>query len=314
MINKVLDGVRQLKSRSKFPKFSEQILINQGRLLSQTFASKSSIENLTEVEWKVFSQWGEDGILDWIIHQLPGIPEVFIEFGVENYREANTRYLLQARNWKGMVIDGSADHIADIKQQDLAWRFWLTPINAFITAENINQLIENAGFGGEIGLLSIDIDGNDYWVWEKISIANPVVVVVEYNAVFGNKHAISTPYDPAFVRNKAHFSNQYFGASLPAFNFLAHKKGYQFLGTNHSGVNAFYIRNDHSEKLLSKIKNIVSFPSRFSDERLDSGELGFTRGVKRQQLINHLPVVNVQSAEIMPLKQLEPLYSPAWED
>lgn len=314
MINKVLDGVRQLKSRSKFPKFSEQLLINQGRLLSQTFASKTSIENLTEVEWKVFSQWGEDGILDWIIHQLPGIPEVFIEFGVENYREANTRYLLQARNWKGMVIDGSADHIADIKQQDLAWRFWLTPINAFITAENINQLIENAGFGGEIGLLSIDIDGNDYWVWEKISIANPVVVVVEYNAVFGNKHAISTPYDPAFVRNKAHFSNQYFGASLPAFNFLAHKKGYQFLGTNHSGVNAFYIRNDHSEKLLSKIKNIVSFPSRFSDERLDSGELGFTRGVKRQQLINHLPVVNVQSAEIMPLKQLEPLYSPAWED
>ena len=314
MINTLQQAIKSLRKATKYPKYSEQLLLNQGKLLSLSNAHKTHVQSLAELEWKAFSQWGEDGILDWLIAQLPGIPESFVEFGVENYREANTRYLLQARNWKGMVIDGSASHIADIQGQDLAWRHWLTAVNAFITAENINELLKNAGFSGEIGLLSVDIDGNDYWVWEQITEVQPVLVVVEYNAVFGDLHAISTPYDPAFVRNQAHYSNQYFGASLPALNHLAEQKGYQFLGTNRHGVNAFYVRNDHAEQLRSKIAQCSSYPSRLSDHRLPDGSLGFVRGEKRSDLIRHLKVVEVKSKQEKLLGDLGPLYSAAWKD
>jgi hypothetical protein len=109
--------------------------------------------------------------------------------------------------------------MARLRSSDLYWRNDLTAISAFINADNINSLIEGAGFAGEIGLLSIDLDGNDYWIWERINIVDPMIVIVEYNSIFGRDHAVTVPYDPDFVQSKAHYSSLVSGRpSAPTMN------------------------------------------------------------------------------------------------
>ena len=216
-----------------------------GRLLAAQIAQQS-VCDIHDAEFKVFSQFGEDGILQYLIRQagIQARERSFVEFGVENYTEANTRFLLLNDNWRGLVIDGSENHIASIQASELYWRHDLTALTSFITAENIDGLIAGAGFGGRIGILSVDIDGNDYWVWEQITSADPVIVVVEYNSVFGADRAVTTLYDPAFNRTRAHHSNLYWGASIKAFQALAARKGYALVGSNSAGNNAFFVRRD----------------------------------------------------------------------
>ena len=239
----------------------DRLIFLQGTLNARFNRQKNRIKMLSEVEWSAFSQWGEDGIIDWLVERLPDIPDTFIEFGVGDYRESNTRMLLQLRNWKGLVLDGSQENIDSIKNQNIFWRHTLIAERAFIDRENINDLFSRAGFGGEIGLLSIDIDGNDYWVWEAIDIVKPVVVVCEYNAVFGDIYKLTVPYRNNFQRTKAHFSNLYFGASLPALIDLAQRKGYVFAGTNSNGCNAFFICNEQAPQVLKFVEAICSYPS-----------------------------------------------------
>lgn len=176
-------------------------------------------------EFRVFSQWGEDGILQHLIRHVAIPRNIFIEFGVENYLESNTRFLLTNNNWAGLVIDGSAKNIEFIKRDEIYWRHSLKAELSFITQDNINDLIRRNGLTGEIGLLSIDIDGNDYWVWEAIDAVIPSVVVIEYNARFGPDRAVTIPYDAGFVRTTAHHSNIYFGASLEALCLLGEAQG-----------------------------------------------------------------------------------------
>ena len=99
----------------------------------------------------------------------------------------------------------------------------LKPVPAFVTAENINTLIRDNGFAGEVGILSIDIDGNDYWVWKAISCVQADIVICEYNSRFGSERAVTIPYDPNFYRTEAHSSNLYFGASIRALTLLGQK-------------------------------------------------------------------------------------------
>ena len=141
-------------------------------------------------------QLKEDGIQARWLAPTP----MFVEFGVETYVEANTRFLLRHRGWSGLVMDGSAANVARIRSDPIFWRYNLKAVEAFITRENIDSLIESQGLRGDIGLLSIDIDGNDYWVWEAVSVVRPAIVVIEYNARFGTDAAVTVPYDPGFVR------------------------------------------------------------------------------------------------------------------
>lgn len=284
----------------------------QSLSIARTNRSMDRIRALSDVEFRGFSQWGEDGIIDWLMEHLPGIPETFVEFGVEDYRESNTRLLLMLRNWRGLVMDGSADHVMSIKGQDIYWRHDLTAECAFIDKDNINQLIASSGLRGDIGLLSVDIDGNDYWVWEAIEMVRPAVVVCEYNAVFGDVHRISVPYNADFQRTRAHHSNLYFGASLPALTHLGERKGYCFVGTNSNGCNAFFVRKDCAESVVAVIGEIRSYPSRFREARDASGQLTFARGAQRADVIRHLPVFDFSIGRARPLAELGGLYSTAW--
>jgi hypothetical protein len=118
----------------------------------------------------------------------------------------------------------------------------------FVTRDNINGLIREAGLDAEPDLLSIDIDGNDYWIWDAIDCAHPRAVVIEYNGVFRPPHQIVQEYDPAFEWG----SDAYFGASLKALEVLGTRKGYALVGCNFAGVNAFFVRNDLTGKMFSR--------------------------------------------------------------
>lgn len=286
------------------------LLLLQGAQAALALQSIERLNRLSDAEFRVFSQWGEDGILEWLVSRLPGIPQRFVEFGVEDYTEANTRFLLSHRNWKGLVLDGSAENIERIKRRSNAWRHDLTAIHAFITRENINSLITGAGFSGDIGLLSIDIDGNDYWVWEAIEAIRPWIVIVEYNAVLGDLKPLSIPYKADFGRMAAHHSGLYWGASVLAFDELAAQRGYTRMGSNRAGNNLFFVRSDLAKAIL--ISDRTAMPSLYAESRDVQGNLTFIRGAGRRDIIDKMPVVDTQTGHISLLAEIGDIYSPCW--
>ena len=248
--------------------------------------------SLRESEFKVFSQWGEDGIIQYLLGKVPIENTTFVEFGVESYEEANTRFLLQNDNWRGLIIDGGTRHKRFVRAAGLEWRHDVTALSAFVTRENINDLLRGARVAGDIGLLSVDIDGNDYWVFEAINVVHPRIVVLEYNSTFGPTHAVTVPYDPTFVRGKAHPSNLYYGASLSALCILASRKGYVFTGSNSAGNNAFFVREDLANGVPRPSPKEGWIASRFREA---TGALGerVSSHRDRLELIAHLPVISV---------------------
>ncbi len=256
-----------------------------------------------KVGFRVFSQFDEDGIIQYLINGLPIKNKTFIEFGVENYEESNTRFLLLNDHWQGMVLDARASDIRYIQQDKIYWQYDLQAKCTWITRENINTLLSDAGFGSDVGLLSIDIDGNDYWIWEAIQSVRPLIVIVEYNSLFGLQ-PIAVPYKEDFDRTSAHYSNLYYGASLGALQHLAHKKGYLPVGSNVLGHNAFFLRSDIAGEFRGLELREAYIESRFRESRDENGQLNYLRGIGRMKPIQELPVVDVVTGETGKLKDL----------
>ena len=280
--------------------------INQNRILAAKLmtnqvSAMAAGSDIRDTEFKVFSQNGEDGILQYLINNVAIKNDTFVEFGVSNYQEANTRFLLMNNNWKGLVLDGSSENINTIKNEELYWKHDLTAQQYFVTKDNINTIISEAGISGDIGLLCVDIDGNDYWVWQAIDVVQPRIVVCEYNSVFGCDYPISVPYDAKFQRVEAHHSCLYFGASLPALCHLAEQKGYDFVGSDSTGINAFFVRAnlDHGMKKLLAKEGYVK--SRHRESRDVEGNLTFVSGDARLGLIADMEVVNVSNNDVLKL-------------
>jgi hypothetical protein len=254
--------------------------------------------SLQDYEFQVYSQWGEDGILQRLVETVPVGRKVFVEFGVENYTEANTRFLLVNGNWAGLVMDGSDANVARIVSDPLYWRHNLKAVRAFVTRENINALLTQNGLEGEIGLLSIDIDGNDYWVWKAIEAVRPAIVVAEYNWRFGAERRVTVPYDPAFVRGRAHHSMVYYGASLAALEALGARKGFDLVGCNSAGNNAFFVRRDLRPAALPAVSAREAYVAgSFREARLPSGELAHLPPAEEVALLADLPLVEVPAAK-----------------
>ena len=233
-------------------------------------------------------------IVQWLIKIVPIDNPVFVEFGVQDYSESNTRFLLVNNNWSGLVIDGSESNIERIRRDDIHWRYNLNAICAFVTRENINSLLAAGGISGDIGLLSIDVDGNDYWIWESINCISPRIVVIESNARFGNQRTVAVPYDLNFVRSTAHYSMIYYGASLAALAFLAEKNGYALVGCNSAGNNAFFVRKDVLPGNLRVLSVAEAYnPAQFRESRDTRGNLQFLSHEKEGELLAGLPVVDV---------------------
>jgi hypothetical protein len=194
-------------------------------------------ERLTAGRFRLLSQNQEDGILWALFRQIGTTTKRFVELG-SGASGGNAAMLAGEFGWTGLLVEGDKGKV------EYAGRRFprTTAVCDWITPETVNALIEKHGFAGEVDLLSVDIDGNDYWVWKAITVCSARVVMLEYNSMFGAERAVSVPYDPKFSRRDHRFC--YYGASLTAMTRLSASKGYRLVAVEPTGVNAFFLRND----------------------------------------------------------------------
>lgn len=208
---------------------------------------------LAPYELGVYSQNGEDGVLAEIVRRIgPGGRE-FVEFGVESGVEGNCVALADVLGWSGLFMETDDAHA-----RALAAKYRGSPrvrtAQARITAENVDDLFARNGVSAEPDVLSVDVDGNDLWIWKALTHARPRVVVIEYNAALDHDRPLVQPYDPDWTWR----GTDWYGASLGALELVAAEKGYALVHTDLTGVNAFFIRTD----LMPHFDDIEAAPRR----------------------------------------------------
>jgi hypothetical protein len=271
----------------------DRVIEAVGRIEARQVASDQS-DDLNAHEFRVFSQNGEDGVIQFLLSRVIVEDKRFVEFGVGDYSEANTRFLALHDRWSGLVIEGNSRELTRLKRDPTFWRYDITAVSAFITRENINDLLADNGITGGIGLLSIDVDGNDYWIFDSISVIRPAIAIIEYNHRFGPDRAVTVPYDPAFNRERAHYSHIYYGASLRALCLLADRKGYAFVGCESFGVNAFFVRRDLMTDRIREVSIEVGYRrGRFRAARDRRGRLAYLTAEEEAEILARMLVVDV---------------------
>lgn len=209
-----------------------------------------------EVEFRTFSQNAEDGILHYIFSLIGGGSKRVVEMCASDGIECNAANLIINHGWKGLLVEGREEYVRRGRNLYglLSDTFVRPPVfvQEWITAESVNHVIRHNGFHGDVDLLSLDLDGVDYWVWKAIDCIHPRVVVLEYNAIWSAAHAVTIPYRADF---RMDFSRVpfYHGASLAAFVKLGREKGYRLVGCERSQVNAVFIRSDVAPELFPEV-------------------------------------------------------------
>jgi hypothetical protein len=223
----------------------------------ELLASRKPLPHFEEVECRVFSQNGEDGILLYIFSLIGTTNKKCIEICASNGLQCNTANLIINHGWIGLLFDGQKEFIEQGQQYYSSCldtlifppRF----VHAWVTAENVNSLIAENGVRGEIDLLSLDMDGIDYWVLKAIDVISPRVIVLEYNNLWGPEKAVTVPYRPDFKAGFEGIYGVYSGASLMAFVKLLKVKGYRLVGCERYGYNAFFVKNGIGEDILPEV-------------------------------------------------------------
>ena len=194
-------------------------------------------ERLTAGRFRLLSQNQEDGMLWSLFQQIGTTTKTFVELG-SGATGGNAAMLAGEFGWTGLLVEGDQGKV------EYAGRRFprAKAVCAWITPETVNDLLERNGFAGEVDLLSVDVDGVDYWVWQAITVCSARLVMLEYNSMFGADRAVTVPYDPKFNRRDHRFC--YYGASLSAMTQLSATKGYRLVAVEPTGVNAFFLRND----------------------------------------------------------------------
>jgi hypothetical protein len=219
--------------------------------------SNTKLPNFEETGFRMFSQNDEDGYLLYIFSLIGATNRHVVEICAGNGIECNAANLIINHGWIGLLFDGNEANIEQGKSfysQCRDTRTWPPRlVHAWINAENVNDLIRDNGVSGEIDLLSLDMDGIDYWIWKAIDTIQPRVVVLEYQDILGPDKAVTVPYQPDFVAEFGEYGPDYCGASLAAFVKLGKEKGYRLVGCSNYGINAFFIRNGIAEDILPEI-------------------------------------------------------------
>lgn len=247
-------------------RYAPAVQIGQRQLLLQYRNSLKQGEKITlnDTGFKVFSQHEEDGLLFFLIAATGNIPRVFVDIGSSDGINSNCANLAVNLGWHGLFIDADATAIERgnyfYKKIPDPWSY--KPLFAChkVTAENINGIINASGISGPVGLLSIDIDGNDYWVWKALTIIEPIIVVVEANVEMGLQHLV-VPYEAGF--NHQQRDPIYHGASVNAFIRLGREKGYRLVGANQYGHNLLFVRNGYADEHLPEVDaaSVLQHPS-----------------------------------------------------
>jgi hypothetical protein len=234
-------------SRQAIEKQSQLALTSQWRTILHNGAPTPALQ---DVQFGAYSQNGEDGILLFIFCAIGTTDKTVIEICAGNGIECNAANLIVNWGWRGFLFDGDPENVRQgtafySRWGSNTWRFRREPpifVPAWVTAENVNELV-SSHITGDVDLVSIDIDGMDFWVWKSLTAVRPRVVVIEYNNRFPSEVSATVPYDPKFQATDV-MTVGYFGASLAALAKLGAEKGYRLIGSNGPNTNAFFMRND----------------------------------------------------------------------
>ena len=251
-----------LKVRNRF---SAAVQIQQRQLFHyyKDKATKNETIPLSETGYRVFSQFEEDGKLLYIFSVIGMTNKTFIEIGSDDGVNSNSANLYFNFAWSGLFIDANPTSIKRginfFKKYPHNWFYTPKFVCKNVTKNNINQIILEQGYKEDIGLLSIDIDGNDYWIWDAINCIDPQVVIIECNVIYGLNNIV-VPYNED--DNYSELS-MYSGASAVAITKLAKQKGYSLVAANHLGINLIFVKSSDISNLLPEIsvKSILTHPS-----------------------------------------------------
>jgi hypothetical protein len=208
--------------------------------------------SLRDVGFKVLSQTDEDGIILFLLALIGDPKKTSVEICAGAGQECNTSNLILNHYWHGLLVDGDAGQVARgrawYRKHPATYAYPPAFAHAWITSDNVNEVVASHGFTGEIDLLSIDVDGVDYWLWEALSVVQPRVVVIEFQCSLGAGRACTVPYADDFRASDYPKTDgwlpNFAGASLPAMVKLGRRKGYRLVGCNTLGFNAFFVRGD----------------------------------------------------------------------
>jgi hypothetical protein len=238
----------------------DQLLL---RLRYQQLAREgASLPDFADVEFTCHSQNGEDGILLYLFALLGTTNRRAIEICAGDGIECNVANLIVNHGWQALLIDGDPSLVGRGRefysacQTTFSWPPHL--LDAWVTADNVNELVTRAGFSGSIDLLSLDMDGNDYWVWKALTCVSPRVVVLEFNTCCGPHERVAMRYRPHFRIDPNSKPNR-FGASLPAFVALGRDKGYRLVGVQSLGFNAFFVRTGLGEEFFPEVASVECY-------------------------------------------------------
>jgi hypothetical protein len=235
-------------------------LMNSYRSLYQL---RTAAPEFRDAGFSLYSQHEEDGLLLYLFSLLGTTSKTCVEICAGDGRECNTVNLILNHRWVALLFDGSRKSVeagVSFFSRHPATRHWPPDFQCeWITRDNVNRLVLDRGFSGEVDLLSVDLDGIDYWVWESLECIRPRVVVLEFNHLWGPDEAVSVPYAADFKAEFTKFGSDYAGASLAAFVKLGQVKGYRLVGTNAIATNAFFVRADLEHAWLPEVSPRVCF-------------------------------------------------------
>lgn len=258
-----------------------------------------NLNNLSQAEYKAFSQNGEDGIIDYLLNQLNINEPKFVEIGIGDYRESNTRLLFEIRNVNGLVVDAIDNLKNKVLKNIKLWRNNLTVLEKKVNSSNINEILKVNNFSENLDLFSLDIDGIDYWIIKELPENFAKIAVLEFNPNFGSSAKVTVPNIKEFDRSAYHYSNLCFGASLAAIIQIMHEKNFIFIGTNQFRCNAFFVNKDYIKMINVKIpdqNNIDEFVnSYFRESRDKEGNLNYLDKKDILETIKDCEVIDLNS-------------------
>jgi hypothetical protein len=225
---------------------------------------KLPLSDFRDTGFRVYSQNDEDGLLLFIVALIGLTNRLCVDMAFGSPYGANTTNLICNWGFHGLLIEGNRDNIQASEKFFATHKdTWIYPprcVSAWVTTENVNEILIENGFEGEIDLFSLDMDGMDYWIWKNLMVVRPRVVIVEYQDIWGPEKAVTVPYKPNFNRFDTH--PDYFGASLAAFVKLGREKGYRLVGCNKYCYNAFFLYKDLGAEFLSEVspESCMNYP------------------------------------------------------
>ncbi len=266
------------------------------------------IKNINDLDYKIFSQNGEDGIIDYLLNRLKIFKPKFVEIGVGDYSECNTKFIFERTSAKGLIIDCLKNFKINVLKNIKLWRGDLNIVEKKIDSKNIISILKKNNFLKNIDLFSLDIDGIDYWVIEKLPRNFSKIAVLEYNSIYGPNLDITVPNVSNFDRSKYHYSHLCFGSSLKALVKIMKKKNFTFVGCDITRCNAFFVNNKYLKYIKLNIpdqnKLDIFTKSNIRESRNKIGKLSYKSGSERLKLIKNCTVFDLKNKKLKKIKDL----------